>query len=194
MTERAAVTADNREIGRVAAEIFGGTPDVHTWWDEDRRFNVDILSCTDSPQPGVTAYATLTLSNHRLTGVENGLRVELMGACRSDVDLFPKVISSCAFNIIENDPPIGPGAVFQGAISLFGLSSTMKHVLFIPPFLDDDSRQTLVLPTRTVGWLRLLPISDAEFGLVKAKGFPALVDVLNATRPDIFDINRPSVV
>ncbi|MDO8296281.1 MAG: suppressor of fused domain protein [Caulobacter sp.] len=194
MTERAPVTAENREIGRVAAEIFGGEQNVHTWWDPDRRHNVDILSCVGSPEPDVTAYVTLTLSNHPLPSMTDDLRVELMGSCDSAVDRFPEVMASCAFNIIENAPVIGPGVVFPGAISFHGLSSTMEHALFLPPFLTDASRQTLVLPTRTVAWLRLLPISEAEFQHVAAHGFMSLLDVMNVARPNVYDINRASVL
>ncbi len=194
MTERAPVTADNREIGRVAAAIFGGEPDVHTWWAPDRRHSVDILSCVGSPEPGVTAYATLTLSDHALPSMVDDLRVELMGTCDSAIDHFPEVMASCAFNIIENAAAIGPGAVIPGAISFHGLSSTMEHALFLPAFLTDESRQILVLPTRTVGWLRLLPISEAEFQHVAAHGFMSLLEVINVARPNVYDINRASVV
>ena len=89
MTGRADVTEKNRHIARTVAEVFGGAPVVHTWWDDEKKNSVDILSCKDSPAPGVTAYATVNLSNKPLTDTINDLRVELLGACRSDVEDFP---------------------------------------------------------------------------------------------------------
>lgn len=194
MTERAPVGPENREIGRVAAATFGGEPSVHTWWDDGRKHSVDILSCTGSPAEGLTAYATLTLSNHELEGVENDLRVELVGACRSDVTAFPQMLSTCAFNVIANGALIGPGAVFQGALSFYEPGTTVPNILFTPPFFWDDAPKTLFMPTRTVAWLLALPISDAEFEHVKTEGFRSLLDLMEEKRPAVFDIHRASVV
>lgn len=194
MTERAPVTAENREIGRAAAEAFGGEPNVHTWWDEERKRSIDILSCVGSPGEGLTAYATLTLSNHSLKAVENDLRVELVAAYRSNVATFPQMLSTCAFNVIENGAVVGPGAVFQGALSFYEPATTVPNILFAPPFFWAGGPKTLFMPTRTVAWLLALPISDAEFEHVKAEGYRSLLDLMEAARPNVFDINRPSVV
>ncbi|MDO9222909.1 MAG: suppressor of fused domain protein [Caulobacter sp.] len=193
MTERAPVTAENREIGRVAAEVFGGEPSVHTWWDDGRKNSVDILSCVGSPGEGLTAYATLTLSNHGLKEVENDLRVEMIAACRSDITAIPKMLSTCAFNVIENGAVIGPGAVFQGALSFYEPGTTVPNILFTPPFFWADGPKTLFMPTRTVAWLLALPISDTEFEHVKTAGYRSLLDLMEEARPNVFDINRASV-
>lgn len=194
MTERAPVTADNREIARVAVDAFGGEPNVYTWWDDGRQNSVDILSCVGSPGEGLTAYATLTLSNHSLKVVENDLRVELVAAGRNDVNAIPQMLSTCAFNVIANGAVVGPGAVFQGALSFYEPGTTTPNILFVPPFFWDDKPRTMFLPTRTVAWLLALPISDAEFEHVKTNGYQSLLDLMEAARPNVFDINRASVV
>lgn len=194
MTERAPVTEENREVGRVAAATFGGTPSAHTWWDDRRQHSVDILSCAGSPTEGLTAYATLTLSNHSLNGVQNDLRVELVGACRSEVTAFPQMLSTCAFNVIANGAVVVPGAVFQGALSFYEPGTTVPNILFVPPFFWPEGPRTLFMPGRTVAWLLALPISDAEFEFVKAEGARALIDLMEDRRPNVFDIHRPSLV
>ncbi|MFZ4604885.1 MAG: suppressor of fused domain protein [Caulobacter sp.] len=194
MTERAPVTAENREIGRVAAATFDGEPTVYTWWDDGRKNSVDILSCKDSPGEGLTAYATLTLSNHSLKGVENDLRAELVGACRSEVTAFASVLSTCAFSVIADGALLGPGVVFEGALAFYEPGTTVPHILFVPPFFWETGPKTLALPTRTVAWLQALPISDAELAHVKAEGAQSLLDLMEQTRPDVFDIHRPSAV
>jgi len=181
MTERAPVTAENREIARVVAETFGGQPEVFTWWDDGRTTSVDILSCVDSPGEGLTAYATLNLSNHPLREVENDLRVELLGACRSATALFPSLLSTCTFNVIEHGAVIGPGVVFPEVTALYDPALAMRHILFTPPFYWNDRPQTLTMPGRTVAWLLALPISDTEFEHVKTKGFRSLLDVMEAS-------------
>lgn len=194
MTERAPVTDENREISRVAVATFGGEPSVYTWWDDKRAHSVDILSCVGSPGEGLTAYSTLTLSNHGLKGVENDLRVELVGACRGEVTAFPRMLSTCAFNIIANGALIVPGAVFQGALSFYEPGTTVPNILFVPPFFWETGPRTLFMPNRTVAWLLALPISDAEFEFVKAEGARALLDLMEEKRPNVFDIHRPSLI
>ncbi len=194
MTGRADVTEENRHIARTVAEVFGGAPVVHTWWDDEKKNSVDILSCKDSPAPGVTAYATVNLSNTPLTDTINDLRVELLGACRSDVEDFPGVLSTCAFNIIENDAVIAPGVIFPDVLTTYVLSTTLKHIVFGPPFFWGESPETLHLPNRTVAWLLALPISDAELEYLTTNGISSLMDIMEVKRPDVYDLNRPSVV
>ena len=194
MTERAPVTAENREISRVATATFGGAQDVHTWWDSGREHSVDILTCDGTPDEGLAIYATLNLSNHPLKDVENDLRVELVAACPSDVVAIPQMLSTCAFNVIINGAIMGPGVVLPGALSLHAPETTVPHILFTPPVFWAGALRTLVMANRTVAWLLALPITDAEFDYVKAKGYQALVDLIDQKRPNLFDIQRPSVV
>lgn len=194
MTGRADVTEENRQIARTVAELFGGTPAVHTWWDDGKKNSVDILSSEGSPAPGVTAYATVNLSNTALTDAANDLRVELLGACQSDVEEFPGLLSTCAFNIVENGAVIAPGVIFPDVVTTYALSTTLRHILFVPPFFWGEAPATLYLPKRTVAWLLALPISDAELEHLTMNGISSLMDIMEEKRPAVFDMNRPSVV
>jgi len=194
MTGRADVTEENRLIARTVAEVFGGAPAVHTWWDDEKKNSVDILSSEGSPRAGVTAYATVNLSNTVLTDAPKDLRVELLGACQSDVEGFPGLLSTCAFNVIEHGALIAPGVIFPDVVATYDLSATLKHILFVPPFFWGEAPATLKTPKRTVAWLLALPISDAELEHLTANGISSLMDTMEARRPDVFDLNRPSVV
>ena len=44
---------------RAAIAAFGGKHDIYSYGDEDESHKVDILSCKDSPNPGLTSYSTL---------------------------------------------------------------------------------------------------------------------------------------
>jgi hypothetical protein len=194
MTGRADVTEENRQIARTVAGVFGGAPAVHTWWDAEKENSVDILSVDGSPAPGVTAYATVNLSNTAMADAANDLRVELLGACKTNVESFPGVLSTCAFNVIENGVLIAPGVIFPDVLTTYDLSTTLKHILFVPPFFWGEAPATLRLPKRTVAWLLALPISDTELEHLTLNGVSSLMDVMEAKRPDVFDLNRPSVV
>lgn len=194
MTGRDDVTEENRQIARTVAELFGGAPAVHTWWDDEKKNSVDILSSEGSPGPGVTAYATVNLSNTALTDAANDLRVELLGACQSDVEGFPGLLSTCAFNVIEHGAVIAPGVIFPDVVSTYELSTTLRHILFVPPFFWGEAPATLYMPKRTVAWLQALPISDAELEHLTLDGISSLMDIMEEKRPAVFDLNRPSVV
>jgi hypothetical protein len=53
----------NKIVAKTAVNAFGGTPRVTRFWDDDHVSSVDILSCEDGPQKGVTAYPTIGLSD-----------------------------------------------------------------------------------------------------------------------------------
>lgn len=70
--------------------------------------NVDILSTIDRPYEGVTSYSTIGLSDYSIgySIDEKPLRVEIVGASATMFELFPNVLSTCAFNIINTKLPI----------------------------------------------------------------------------------------
>jgi hypothetical protein len=50
-------------VAKTAVNAFGGTPRVTRFWHDDHVSSVDMLSCEDGPQKGVTAYSTIGLSD-----------------------------------------------------------------------------------------------------------------------------------
>jgi len=186
---------DNKAVARAAAEAFGGQPRVTRYWDDDRRRWVDVLECCGSPGPGVTSYGTIGLSDYPLMrdGEELGVYTELVGACHSDVPEFANCLSTAAFCVMNSGWLVAPGVIFPDVVAMYGVSATMKHLLFVPPFLWERLK-TLDLGGKPVAWLLAVPISDGEMKLAETAGVAHLEELFEENQVDIFDIERLSVV
>jgi antitoxin YqcF len=188
-------TESTKRIARAAAEAFGGTPKVTRYWDEPDQNYIDLLEVRDSPVDGVTSYATLGLSEFPLVqdGEEYPVRVELLGACATEVDYFAKVVTTAAFCVSNDQWFSAPGIVFPDVVAMYAPAGRMRHVIFVPPFLWDEALGTLELPNRTVAWLLVVPISDSELTYADTHGSDALEDLFERKQIDIFDIDRAPV-
>ena len=189
------VSNGNKIIAKTALEAFGGKPSVIKYWDEKKKSSIDILASIDRPYTGVTSYSTIGLNEYSIGYIskETPLVVEIVGACSSSLDTFPNILASCAFNIINKKVTCYPGAIFENIVEIYIPDNSMKHILFLTPFLWDDKLKTMQLPDKKVAWLLAIPISDEEFTYAKAKGTEALEELFVETQIDIFDISRKSV-
>lgn len=192
MTE---ITESNRTIARTIANVFGGQPSVVSYGDEQENSSVDLLTCIDRPQKGVSSYSTIGLSDspNLRNGKDIGVRVEFLGSCASSVEAFPNILTTAAFCMINSSWPCYPGAIFPDVIAMYDCSRTMRHLLFVSPFLWEDRLKTLEFEGKTVAWLLAVPISEGEFQLAESEGSDKLEDMFEENQIDIFDINRPSV-
>ena len=190
------VSTDNKTIARTAVGAFGGSPKVTRFWDADEESFVDLLTCEGGPRDGVTSFSTLGLSDSPLLvdGREAGIRVELVGACASTCDAFGNILSTAAFCIINSKWSCSPGTMFPDIVGMYDCSSTMKHLLFVPPFLWEERLETLDFDSKTVAWLLAVPVSDAEYAFAQSEGVEALENLFEEKQIDIYDINRPSVL
>ncbi len=189
---------DGRTIAQFEAKAFGGKPKVHRYSDDDEVRSINILSCVDGPHDGVTSYATVDLSGFdtQLTA-EDGrpIRVELLGACDSAVQTFGNVMTTCALNIASGQYSPGPGRIHPRVIELYEPTLSMRHILFVPPFLwGPDAFPRMEDEDVIVLFLQLIPISDAELDFARAEGADALESRFEQAQIDIYDLNRPSVV
>lgn len=193
MTE---IADSSRVVAKTAAAAFGGTPRITRFWDDDHHNSVDILSCEDGPQLGVTAYSTVGLSEWPLHygAEEHHTRLEVVGACGSGFQGYDNALATTAFNIINSSWFCYPGAVYPDVLSLYGSSPTMKHFLFVVPFLWEDELPTLELEHRSIAWLLALPISNEERSFVESNSSDELEELFQERQIDIFDLARPSVV
>ena len=190
------ITEENKAIARMALEAFGGTLNVACYWDEAENNSVDLLACKDRPEKGVTSYSTIGLSDSPILvgGDEIGVRLELVGACSSLVKEFPNIITTAAFCIINSKWSCSPGAVFPEVVEMYNCSKTMKHLLFVPPFLWDEKLKTIDFSSKTVAWLLAVPISEEEYKFAEEESSDKLEDLFEENQIDLFNINRPSVV
>lgn len=86
-----------------------------------------------------------------------------------------------------------PGVVFPDVLAMYSASSTMKHLLFLPPFLWDDQLRSMTFEGWQLGWLMAVPISERELQVAQNEGVPALEDRFEAHQIDVFDLERASV-
>ncbi len=189
------VSQDDKTIARTVAEIFGNKPSVSRYWDNDHKSHVDLLVCQDTPTKNANSYATVTLSNFQI-GVIDGipLGVELVAACEKRFIDMPNIVASCAFNIVNSGYSCKPGAIFPNVIKAYNSQVTMKHILFVTPFLWDRSFTTITLASKKTAWLMLVPISDTELDYAERMSSDKLEDIFQEKQINVFDINRKSVI
>jgi hypothetical protein len=144
----------------------------------------------------VTSYATVGLSDAPILkdGRPIDVRTEFVGACATAIDDFDRCLATAAFCVINSGWFVAPGTVFPGIFEMHDASRTMKHCLFVPPFLWDDRIQTLQLETKAVAWLLAVPISEQELRLAETEGVVRLEQLLEKAQIDMFDLQRPSIV
>lgn len=188
------VSDDNKATAKFLAQKFGGKASVAKFWDAPEENAIAILTCRDAPQEHVNSYATVTLASHPIyeAGKVISLRTEIVAACDAAVEDFENVLSTCAFNVIKDKWSIGPGIVFRDVISLYDMSGTMAHVMFVTPFLWD-------LPARDgsvgkIAFLQAIPISESEYLYASENGPDALESLFEQEQIDVYDIDRPPVV
>jgi hypothetical protein len=185
----------NKIIAKAIAEAFGGRPSVTRYWDDAHAHHVDVATLHDHPHPAVSSYATIGLSDWPLPRrpPDDSLRVELLGACRTKHEVFGNILASAAFCVINSQWACSPGAIFTNVVSAYHQSS-MAHLLFVPPFLWEEQFETLRLSTKTVAWLLVVPISDAERSFAESQGSEALEGLFEQRSIDIYDLDRPSIL
>ncbi|SFT02500.1 suppressor of fused domain protein [Marininema halotolerans] len=190
------VTEEKKIIAKSALHSFGGTPSVYRCWDDNRNSHVDLVTCKNRPYEGINSSATIGLSDFSI-GYSAGdvpLRTEIVGAANSEFEWFPNVLSTCAFNVINSQMECGMGKIHHDVIEMYYPSFEMKHILFVPPFLWEESLKTIDFPDKKVAWLMAIPISENEYRYAKEKGSEALEDLFEKKEIDFYDLKRKSVV
>lgn len=192
-------TKDNLEIFHRAQEIFGpkeGKFTVQSYWDEKKENWVDIIQYPDSPYENVVSFSTIGLSDFSIGKKVNEipLGVEILGASYQSFDMFPNIISTCAFNIIIDHYSCFPGCIYPHVVEIYAPKVDMKHILFVPPFGWEKEFHTLELSSKKVAWLLAIPISEAEYQYARQNGLTDLENRLEEKQVDTFDLKRKSVL
>ncbi|MCP3940006.1 MAG: suppressor of fused domain protein [Desulfobacteraceae bacterium] len=190
------ISKDNKIIAEVLVQAFEGKPTVRRFLDEKGKQYVDILTCSDRPEKGVSSYSTIGLSDTPLlkNGSEYPTRIEIIGVCGTAFSGFDNVLATTAFCIINSKWFCYPGAIFPNVLSMYDISSTMRHFIFVPPFLWEDKLKTITIGNKTIAWLLAVPISDEERQFAEEKGSDALENLFEEKQIDIYDLERASVV
>lgn len=191
------VSQQQKDVADYISSIFETEkPSVFLYWDDDHRSSVHVLDTKDCPQPGVTSYSTVGLSEHPLFfhDKEYKTRVELVGACGSNFQKFGNILATSAFCVINSRWFCAPGMIFPGIMEMHQASVTMSDVYFASPFLWDDRLKSIKSGNHNIAWLLVVPISRKESLFAQEFGPEKLESLFIEKDIDIFNLNRPSVI
>lgn len=189
-----------KELYAQIKELFGGAKPIADRYGDDHEdpYWVDVMRTADSPQPGVTSYATLGMSRFDNGGLETEdgtpLRVELLGACQSEFTQLAPALNSCALNVAKSGYQVQPGVVHPNVLAIHANDIRLRHLLLVTPFLWGAEPSTRIFDDLVVEWLLAVPISDSEVEFARRYDSDRLQQVFATHQIDMFDINRPPVV
>lgn len=169
--------------------------DIYGYYDENKKHEVDVIHIDNMYENGVKGYGTIGAYNYDIgmTVDEKRLRVEFVGIAHSNVKLFPNILSTCAFKIVNDHFACKPGLVYPDVVKMYYPNVNMKHLYLVTPFLW-DGEYTIDIGSYIVTWLQVLPISDTELEYIKVNGSETFEDILDEHEVDFLDLNRPSIV
>ncbi len=87
-----------------------------------------------------------------------------------------------------------PGVVFPSLVSQYRISSTLEHLLWVPPFPWEQLGAVDPGEGPMVHWLLGVPISEAERRFLLDRGFDEFEALMARREVEYFDLQRPSVV
>jgi hypothetical protein len=122
------------------------------------------------------------------------IRIELAGVAPNGVAEFPNVLATAALFVIKDAWLCAPGVVFPALLTEYELSSTLEHVLWVPPFPWEHLGSVEIGDGQRVHWLLAVPISEAERQLLNERGFDVLEALFAEHAIEYFDLERPSIV
>ncbi|MGK9231943.1 suppressor of fused domain protein [Inquilinus limosus] len=188
------VSAENRTLFQYLRIMFGGSPKMKSYLDENNESSVDILTAADVPHKNVTTYSTIGLSDASIGLVVEGvpLGVEIALSARSNYDYAANILATCAFNIINSKMSCRPGVIYPRVIEMYNSTLAMKHVMCVDHFLWP--LRTHKFPTKQVAWLFAVPISDGEFEMAQKNGGDALSKAFEKHKIDVFNLHRKSIL
>ncbi len=183
----------NKAVAAYIAEIFGEAVGVNAHKSEDGGKEIAVLRCANVPQEGVQSCASIGLNGTDIGLVSGGkkLRVEVVGACDVQVDVFENMVASTAYAVMDAGKCY-PGFVAENVVGLY-VESEMKHVLLTSPFLW-NGMETMALEDRYIAWLMMVPVSEAEYAYAKKMGADALEERFAEENIDIYHLYRKSII
>lgn len=189
------MTNDIKIIAQKVLKAIGGTPKVIEYLDRDETSKIPIFIGENRPYQEIVSYATIGLSDYSIgLKIDNKeLRVEFIGACETYYDEFVNIVSTCAFNIINDHYSCEPGTVYPNVVSMYYPNLEMKHIFFTTPFLW-EGLEGIETADNYISWLMMIPISDKEFDYLRKNGSDKLEDLFEENQIDIFDLSRKSII
>jgi hypothetical protein len=187
MTVSAYAGASAQEL----ADTFAASPTFVTCHDESGDLQIDLALGENSPAEGIVSLGTATLADHDLG--HGKTRMQIVAIYPASASDFSRAIGSCALWVVNRDWPLRRGAVHPDVLTLYGLSSTLEHLLYVLPFSWSNGPHALAVGEHTIEWLQAIPISETERAYAEANGAAALEALLSENAIDITNLERPSV-
>lgn len=175
-----------RHLGRI----------VKGWSDDNRLHGVQVVCFEKQPEAGVTTYATLGLSRHivELPGAKQVRQELLISANESfSSNAVAGLVLSLAELVLQRSRALLRGEVI-GPATPVATGSTLSAVYVTNPSPFDDSLTRFVSESPPTVFAYLVPITEAEAGLVHEKGWRWFEDQLEQQNPDIWDLARTETV
>lgn len=132
------VSSAARHLAKTAVAAFGGTPRVQRFYNQDESHSIDILICAEAPSEPFTTYSTLGVYEAPNMLDDNDVRVELAGVAPTTEADYPNMLATAASFVQQEHWLAAPGVTFPALVREYGLSDSLEHVLWVPPFPWDD--------------------------------------------------------
>lgn len=174
------------------ADTFRASPAFVSCRNEGDERRIDLALCADSPGAGLGSLGTVTLADHDLGFGET--RLQIVAIHPDTATDFSRAIGTCALNIVQQGWPLRWGACHPDLLTLYGLSSTLAHLYYVPPFSWPAGPKGLTVGDHRIEWLQAIPISDAERAYAEEHGAPALEKLLAENPINVADLERASVI
>jgi hypothetical protein len=166
-------------------------------WSSGRGVDsVHVVRFPDQPGPGVATYATLGLSGRLLPTTGGGdVRQELVFAAydrypahaiASFLLSFAEFLRSRRRALLRGDV-VGPAEPVIPGVPMTAVYAGVPAV-----WRDGFATDRASTPPTALVWL--IPLRPEEAQRVKKDGWNAFEGGLGASRPDLFDLDRPAVV
>ena len=91
---------------------------------------------------------------------------------------FGRVLASCALNVASGEFSLKPGRIIPDVVEMYLPDVSMKHALFVAPFLWDAEFTPISGDHETVVWSMAVPVSQSEFEFARREGSEELEGLL----------------
>lgn len=184
-------SADNKAWAVYFRDRVGGKVEIESYGDEKEEHSIDMAVMAN--EEGTVA-ATIGLMDFNI-GAPGGREIftEILLDRSRDNGFAAEVLSTLAFYVGKDGWKPRPGVVFESIVSMYTDALQVKHILFVSPFQWDDMF-SVKLPGKTIHPLLAVPITEAEYGLVKLSGSEALEKIWVDKKTDVLDWGRDSAV
>jgi len=183
-----------RQVSRFLKDAFGGAVTVHAYYDDDESHVVAVVTATGAPHPDLVTFSTASLHASPNYLDDSDLRVELFAVGEPSAGELANVIATSAFFVQKNGWLAAPGVTFENAVKEYFPATTVPHLMWVEPF-DFAALSPSPLSVDQVGpvhFLQGVPISQAEYVLLRSEGFNELERRLAASEALHYDLTRES--